>query len=137
MPTNTIAVKFPLEINEETGSFIVYSQSELQSVVEQNIKMVLLTNPGEKIFNNDFGVGLKRYLFLTPNEIINGVAGDERFPPLRQFIRKQLERYISYITVEEINISTSQSLMNVKFKYYLNNSPTATEFDLTIRDVSL
>lgn len=137
MPTNTIAVKFPLEINEETGSFTVYNQSELQSVVEQNIKMVLLTNPGEKIFNNDFGVGLKRYLFLTPTEIANGASGDQNLPSLKPYIRKQLETYVSYITIEEIHISIAQSLMNVKFRYYLNNSPTASEFDLTISDVSL
>lgn len=137
MPTNTIAVKFPLEIDEDTGSFVVYSQSELESVVNQNIKMVLLTNPGEKMFNNNFGVGLQRYLFLTENEIINGVSGDQRFPPLRQFIRKQLETYVSYITVEDIQISTAQNIMNVKFRYYLSNSSTAAEFDLTISDVSL
>ena len=79
MPTNVLAVKFPLEIDDETGSLLVYSMSELQSVVEQNIKMVLLTNPGEKLFNNDFGVGLRRYLFLQQREIINGIAGDNRF----------------------------------------------------------
>lgn len=137
MPTNTIAVKFPLEIDEDTGSFVVYSQSELESVVNQNIKMVLLTNPGEKIFNNDFGVGLKRYLFLTPTEIANGVSGNQSLPSLKPYIRKQLETYVSYITVEDIQISTAQNIMNVKFRYYLNNSSTAAEFDLTVSDVSL
>ena len=137
MPTNTIAVKFPLEIDEDTGSFVVYSKSELQSVVEQNIKMVRLTNPGEKMFNADFGVGLQRYLFLTENEIINGVPGDKRFPPLRQFIRNQLQAYVSYIRTEDIQISTAQNLMNVSFKYYLNNSSVAAQFDLTVSDVSL
>jgi len=90
MPTNVLAVKFPLEIDDETGSLLVYNMSELQSVVEQNIKMVLLTNPGERLFNNDFGVGLKRYLFLQEREIVNGIPGDNRFPPLRQYIKNQL-----------------------------------------------
>jgi len=136
MPTNVLAVKFPLEIDDETGSLLVYSMSELQSVVEQNIKMVLLTNPGERLFNNDFGVGLKRYLFLQEREIVNGIAGDNRFPPLRQYIKTQLENYMPYITVEDIQISSAQTLLSVKFKYYINNSLTAFEFDLTIDDIS-
>lgn len=136
MPTNTLAVKFPLEINDQTGNYVFYSLQELKEVIEQNIKMVLLTNPGERIFNNDFGVGLQRYLFMTENEITNGVAGDQRFPPLRQFIRDQIKKYISYITTEEIYISTAENTMNVKFRYYINNSSTATEFDLTISDIS-
>ena len=46
------------------SGFVTYSLSELKEVVEQNLKMVLLTNPGEKIFNLEFGVGLRRYLFF-------------------------------------------------------------------------
>lgn len=136
MPTNKIAVKFPLEINEDNGNFTTYSDSELQEVVEQNIKMVLLTNPGERIFNNNFGVGLHRYLFLTSEEIISGVPGDENYPPLKQYITVQLENYVPYITIQDLQISTAQNTMNVKFKYYINNSSAAAEFDLTISDLS-
>jgi len=136
MPTNVLAVQFPLKINSETGALLVYTMSELQSVIEQNIKMILLTNPGERLFNDNFGVGLSRYLFLQESQILNGVPGDDRFPPLRQYIRTQLQAYMPYITVENILLSTKQNLLNVQFKYYVNNSATAFEFDLTISDVS-
>lgn len=136
MPTNILAVKFPLEIDDETGSFLAYNMSEIQPVVEQNIKMVLLTNPEERLFNNDFGVGLQRYLFLQEAQIANGIPGDNRFPPLKQYIVSQLEKYVPYISTEDMQISLSQNTLNIKFKYYINNSVTASEFDLTIDDIS-
>ena len=136
MPTNTLAVKFPLELDDTTGSFVVYTLDQLKSVVEQNIKNILLTEPGERLFDNDFGVGMRRYLFLGEAEILNGVSGDQRFPPLKQYIATQLNTYMPYITVENINISAAQNLLNVRFNYYINNSSTAYEFDLTIQDIS-
>ena len=135
MSASVLAVKFPLKINDEYGGFVTYSLSELKEVVEQNIKMVLLTNPGERIFNLEFGVGLRRYLFLREDEILNGVPGDDRYPPLRQYIDSQIQTYIPYITVENINILTKESVINVRFRYYINNSSIAEEFDLTINDV--
>ena len=136
MPTKNIAVKFPLEIDDSTGnSYKVYSISELQQIAEQNIKMVLLTNPGEKIFNLNFGVGLRRYLFLTPFELINGIAGDPSFPPLRQFIINQLARYIPFITIHDLDIQAQENTLYVSFKYRINNAPTAFAFNLSISDL--
>ena len=135
MSASVLAVKFPLKINDDYGGFVTYSLSELKQVVEQNLKMVLLTNPGEKIFNLEFGVGLRRYLFLREDEVLNGVPGDDRYPPLRQYIDSQIQTYIPYITVENMNITTKESTINVRFRYYINNSSIAEEFDLTIDDV--
>ena len=56
----TVAPKFPLKI--EGGKYVVYGIDDLTSVVDQNIKMVLLTVPGERLFDLRFGVGLARYL---------------------------------------------------------------------------
>ena len=136
MPTQNIAVKFPLEINDSEGAtYKVYSAAELQQVVEQNIKMVLLTSPGEKVFNNNFGVGMKRYLFLMPSEIINGIPGDTRFPPLKQYIISQLNSYIPFITIRDLDLQLQEKTIFVSFKYYINNSTTAFTFNLAISDL--
>lgn len=138
MPTQNIAVKFPIEINDADGdTFVVYSASELQQVVNQNIKMVLLTSPGEKIFNSQFGVGLRRYLFMMPNEIINGIPGDPKFPPLKQYILTQLQSYIPFITVKDLDIQTLEKTITVSFLYYINNSSTAFVFNLSLSDLSI
>ena len=136
MPTKTLAVKFPLEINEETGSFTVYSMSELTDVVEQNIRMVLLTNEGERIFNSEFGAGLQRYLFLSEVEVLRGVPGDDGYPPIKNHIMNNLQTYVPYITVENLEVTVADSLLKVSFKYFVNGSAAASQFDLTVSDLT-
>ena len=136
MPVNTLAVKFPLEINESTGSFTVYSMSELTEVVNQNIRMVLLTNQGERVFDSEFGAGLQRYLFLNERDIVNGIPGDSKYPPIKTLIINQLQTYMPYITVENIQLSVKDELLSLSFKYFVNGSSIASEFELTVEDLS-
>jgi phage baseplate assembly protein W len=135
MPTYTIAPSFPLRINEDTGNYETYGISDLTKVVDQNIKMTLLTVPGERTFNQDFGVGLSKYLFENDISIARG-AGN--LPPLRENILSQLSTYVSYITIRdlEINFSEDRNLMNIKIKYFVNESGTSSVFDLTINEVN-
>lgn len=135
MPTHVIAPSFPLRINEDTGNYETYGISDLTKVVDQNIKMTLLTVPGERMMDNNFGVGLSKYLFENDTSIARG-GGD--LPPLRENILSQLSTYVSYITIQdlEINFSGNTNLMNIKIKYFVNESGTSSVFDLTINEVS-
>lgn len=135
MPTYTIAPSFPLKIDEDTGNYESYGISDLTKVVDQNIKMTLLTVPGERIFDQNFGVGLGKYLFENDISIARG-AGN--LPPLRENILSQLSTYVSYITIQdlEINFFGNTNLMNIKIKYFVNESGTSSVFDLTINEVS-
>lgn len=135
MPTQTIAPSFPLVINEDTGRYETLGISDLTKVVDQNIKMTLLTVPTERIFDQNFGVGLSRYLFENNTTIKRGI-GD--LPPLRENILSQLSTYVSYITIQDLQIDLvgDSNLMNIKIKYFVNDSNTASLFDLTIGEVS-
>ena len=39
--------------------------TNLNDTIKQNFKMLLLTNPGERIMEPEFGVGLPQFLFLN------------------------------------------------------------------------
>ena len=54
------SVKLPLEMSPSDGPFGL--NKTIPSVVEQNIKMVIFTSPGERIMDSNFGVGIRRYL---------------------------------------------------------------------------
>lgn len=58
--------KLPLTLDSELG---YQMNNSLIEVVRQNLKMLILTSPGERIMIPDFGVGLKRFLFenFTPS----------------------------------------------------------------------
>jgi len=135
MPTNMITPQIPLEIDPTTGAYVHLGMSDLTKVVDQNIKMVLLTNPGERLFNQNFGVGLRRYLFENALTIDRGSEG---LLPLRENIISQFATYLPYITTEDlqINVSPGNNFMNIKIKYYVNESDTSSVFDLTIDEVN-
>ena len=135
MQAYTIAPKIPLEVNEETGRYETYGMSDLTNVVDQNIKMILMTSPGERIMNPAFGVGLKKYFFENATTIARGTNG---LPPLRENILSQLSTFVPYITVLDlqISISTDSNLMNIKIKYSVTDSLTSSVFDLTINEVN-
>ena len=41
----------------------------IPEVAKQNFKMLLLTEPGERVWDKNYGVGLKRFLFLFFHQI--------------------------------------------------------------------
>ena len=69
----------------------------LQQVALQNVKMILFTEPGERIWDLNFGVGIKRYLFEqnTPS----------RRNQLELRISNQISTYLPYINILKLDIN--------------------------------
>ena len=60
------SLKLPLLHDSVDGYYKL--NKTLSEVVRQNIKMIVLTTPGERMMNPDFGVGARNYLFETTAE---------------------------------------------------------------------
>ena len=88
MPARS-APKLPL--NVVNGTLDSFTDSEIMELIKQNVKMVLLTNPGERIMIPEFGIGVKRYLFEMSNSPV--------FDELEFAVKTQLRRYIQSIDV--------------------------------------
>ena len=99
-----IGVVFPL-MNEGTfeQSFTTKEQ------VKTNILSVLLTEPGERLFLPNFGVGLKGLLFenLTNTQIINDTIAD------------QLDTHVPEIEVIDLDVQFNKNThtLNVRLSY--------------------
>ena len=88
--------RLPLNRNFITGYALI---GDYVSLVKQNLKNLLLTVPGERMMNPDFGVGLKRFLFENDNPLVyDGIA--ER-------IREQVRKYLPYIAINDIFFNSS------------------------------
>jgi len=91
---------------------------ELRAVVLQNLKMVVLTAPGERIMDPEFGVGLRNYLFEQ-----NSAATYSR---IKTRISRQAETYLPYIDILDVEflfegdnkILASNSLL-IKIKFFI------------------
>ena len=86
--------KLPLVLDEEDGYALT---KDLKEVAKQNFKMLVLTNPGERIMDPTFGVGILAYLFENNTPAV--------YQQIESRIRQQAEKYLPYITVENVQFS--------------------------------
>ena len=87
--------------------------SSYQELVRQNLKNVLLTNPGERIMDINFGVGLSSFLFEHDNEIL--------YSKITGKINDQVSKYLPYIKI-----------LDVVFNSFLND-PSMNENSLSVK----
>lgn len=114
-----ISPKLPLISSKEEGGFIL--NKTMKSTVSQNLKHLLLTNPGEKIFDSRFGCGLKRFIF----EQFDSVGGDGIVSKINQ----QVAAYMPYVNLDKIDLKKVEE--NYAVHVLINYSVPS----LSIRDV--
>ena len=86
--------KLPLVLDQEDGYALT---KNLKEVAKQNFKMLVLTNPGERVMDPTFGVGILAYLFENNSPSV--------YQQIESRIRQQAEKYLPYITVENVQFN--------------------------------
>ena len=92
-----ISPKVPLIYDSTDGPYQL--NKNLKQTINQNLKMLVLTSPGERIMIPEFGVGLRRFLFEQ--------VGEETFSNLADRIVEQANLYIPIVNIEKIDFITS------------------------------
>ena len=90
-----ISAKLPIQRDPVDGYSLTKTYKEN---IAQNMKHLLLTVPGERMMDPNFGVGLKEYLF-EPNV---GVV----HPEIRHNIKDQVRIYLPFVEIKSINFLT-------------------------------
>jgi phage baseplate assembly protein W len=81
----------PLSTDSRHG---VYSLiTNYHDEIKQNFKNLVLTNPGERIMNPDFGVGIRRFLFENRDHVPHQIE---------KRLYAQVARYMPYIEIENM-----------------------------------
>ena len=93
----SISVQLPLQIDAQDGYVM---NKTMHQAVKQNLKMIILTSPGERVMDPNFGVGLKRFLFEMANEYV--------YEDIRAAILRQIEIYMPFIKIKNIAIRAPQ-----------------------------
>ena len=101
-------------ISSMFGDFVMIE--DLTSLIDQNIKNLLLTIPGEYVRDINLGVGLQRFLFEnnTENTILN----------IKTKIKSQFAKYLSYIKIQKLDVSKSdlnENRINISLQYTAGN----------------
>jgi|9_EtaG_2_1085328.scaffolds.fasta_scaffold86721_1 phage baseplate assembly protein W len=87
--------QFPLSL----GSKTLFSEADnTKQVVLFHLRNLILTNPGEKISDPDYGVGIRSYLFENITRgVLNNIAKD---------IDLAIKKYLGYIDVTNITVAS-------------------------------
>jgi phage baseplate assembly protein W len=104
------SIKYPLAIDRGLGS--VSDETDYPSHVEQMIKQLLLTNPGERINRPTFGCGLRRMVFQPNSEPAATL--------LKVTILEALDTWLStVIKVDDVTVSATSETLSVSLRYVL------------------
>ena len=112
----SLSVRLPLARSATDGFNMIKS---FRDMVRQNFKMLLLTSPGERVMEPDFGVGLRRYLFENFSE--------STFAKIERNILKQAKIYLPAVAIEEVFFTAmdeNANALSVRIKYSIPNLNT-------------
>jgi hypothetical protein len=119
-----ISVKAPLQKSSEDGFGLT---KDLKENIKQNLKMLILTSPGERVMTPNFGVGIKKYLFEMSN--------DQVFAAIDTNIREQVSTYLPYIRIDRIQFDTLDTDLNKIIIKVTYSVPRIALSDVLITDV--
>lgn len=114
-----VGVEFPLDHN--LSGFFRQSKT-IQQQVKSNIKNLLLTTKGERLFQPDFGCDLKNIIFEQIDvQSLDGV--DES-------IREALSTWLPYVIINELVVvqnETNQNEITISLEYSTTLQPDALD----------
>tara|TARA_Y100000034_G_C6890955_1_gene409836 strand:+ start:1341 stop:1727 length:387 start_codon:yes stop_codon:yes gene_type:complete len=87
-----LSPKLPLRTDKKVGSYAL--NQTYQEMIKQNFKNLILTNPGERIMDTRFGVGLRMLLFELDTDNLKSEIVSR--------INKQVNLYMPFITINQI-----------------------------------
>ena len=116
-----LSPQLSLVVDEVFGAYNL--NTTFEQLAKQNLKMLVLTIPGERMMDPEFGVGLRKYLFE--------LNGDSTYSEIDRNIREQVQRYLSYINIDNIKFQIPEGNPNL-FPHNLSISISFTILPLRL-----
>lgn len=117
----------PLTLSPRDGTY--ENLQDLISVTTQNLKMILLTAPGERVMDPEFGVGMRNYLFEQNNI--------STYTSIRSNINRQVKKYLPFVDIQDVDFKTEDTdasiqanRVNITVRFYIR--PLNSSQQLTI-----
>lgn len=97
MAKQALGLKLPLRLGQNG-----YFETNIATVdqISDNIKNLLLTKPGERRFNNEFGSGIYKLLFDQRDvEVTKTIIVD--------IVQRDIDRFLNGVIVNNVNVNIS------------------------------
>jgi phage baseplate assembly protein W len=96
-----------------------FSTSADKRLIKENMKQILLTNPGERVHLPKFGVGLRRYLFEMNDEQLAGA--------IKERILEQISTYEPLAEIMDIQFKQVDNLLQIRLIYRMKDIASTPE----------
>lgn len=123
-----LSPKLPVTQDPEDGFAL---NKTFKQMIQQNFKNLMLTSPGERVMDPNFGVGLRQFLFEQIDAFV--------FSRIEERIRRQVSIYMPFIEIARIAFNTfdDQEISNaleVRVEYIITPLAEKVAFDFTVRN---
>jgi len=120
MNSSFTSIRYPFAIDAGLGRLA--EETDYPSHVEQLIKEVLFTAPGERINRPDFGCGIKRLVFAPNDPVTASLAQVTIFQSLGRWLGNLIDVHdvVAATTNERLEIKIAYSLKTRQERRYLN-----------------
>jgi phage baseplate assembly protein W len=118
-----VGIRFPLDHSPE-GFF--YKSKTLLEQAKANLQNLLLTTPGERIMQPEFGSQLKFIVFEQGPDIPNRIE---------EAVRSAVDKHLAYINIENVFTTQQDNIINVSIEFSVPLNPDTIEvlnFDFRI-----
>jgi len=96
-----LSPKLPLSIDQVDG---YATTKNFKEVARQNLKMIVLTAPGERVMIPGFGVGIQKYLFeMSDNSVYAEIDSN---------IRQQVSIYFPFVKIKNVRFDSKDADSN-------------------------
>lgn len=108
-PTFT-SIRYPIAVDAGLGQ--IAEERDYAEHVEQMIKQVLFTSPGERINRPDFGCGLRRMVFAPNSDVTASLT--------QVMVFQALEKWLgTLIDVTQVEVNAVEEVLEVRIAYLL------------------
>lgn len=104
------SIHYPIGVDAGLGRLA--TERSYEQHVDQMIRQVLLTAPGERINRPEFGCGVRRMLF-APNSVVSASLAQVT-------VHQALDRWLgSVIKVDDVVVAAVESTLTIRISYVL------------------
>ena len=124
-----IGPKLPLAYDKKHGPYglIVDPREE----IKQNLLNIILTNPGERVMDSSFGVGIKAFLFENfTSDVVSKI---------KERVYNQVAKYLPTVIVNNIDIGFDEgkNLLNIRLVFFIPVLGIVDNLNINVEDTTV
>lgn len=115
-----IGIKLPLGKSDGAEGYFTSTEITIDAVKE-NIRNLLRTRQGERVFQPSIGTPLDNFLFENIDDDMISMIDEE--------IRSTFSRWMPFITIARLDVGNvnNENKLNLNMKFFLNRNPNILE----------